>query len=85
MSTEILTHQIDKKALFEKLRRLTKHNEELSKYQDIIHLKTECEYLLKIAEKESFKLKQEAVLELITSQEKSKEAGRNLKEFTDRN
>nr|WP_314490372.1 DUF4041 domain-containing protein [uncultured Chryseobacterium sp.] len=84
LSNEISTHQINYKALFEKLQRVRKHNEELSKYQDIINVKVECEYLLKKAEKDSYKLREEAGLELMNSQKESKEVRRNLKELTDK-
>ena len=57
---------------------------ELSKYQNIIDVKIECEYLLKKAQKDYEKLRERGNLELSEAQENAKESRRNIKEFTEK-
>ena len=57
---------------------------ELSKYQNIIDVKIECEYLLKKAQKDYEKLRERGNLELSEAQENVKESRRNIKEFTEK-
>lgn len=57
---------------------------ELSKYQNIIDVKIECEYLLKKAQKDYEKLRERGNLELFEAQENAKESRRNIKELTEK-
>lgn len=57
---------------------------ELSKYQNIIDVKIECEYLLKKAQKDYEKLRERGNLELFEAQENARESRRNTKEFTEK-
>lgn len=57
---------------------------ELSKYQNIIDVKIECEYLLKKAKKDYEKLRERGNLELSEAQENAKESRRNIKELTEK-
>lgn len=57
---------------------------ELSKYQNIIDVKIECEYLLKKAQKDYEKLRERGNLELSEAQENAKESRRNIKELTEK-
>ncbi|SFT45138.1 Meiotically up-regulated gene 113 [Chryseobacterium formosense] len=54
---------------------------ELSKYQNIIDVKVECEYLLKKAHKDYEKLREKGNQELFDAQENAKESRRNIKEL----
>jgi len=56
---------------------------ELSKYQNIIDVKVECEYLLKKAHKYYEKLREKGNQELFDAQENAKESRRNIKELTE--
>lgn len=56
LRTELSNLQMDKKNIEQKNVRLKEHNDALSKYQDILNVQIECEYLLKKAEKDSIKL-----------------------------
>jgi len=57
---------------------------ELSKYQNIIDVKIECEYLLKKAQKDYEKLRERGNLELSEAQESAKESRRNIKELSEK-
>lgn len=57
---------------------------ELSKYQNIIDVKIECEYLLKKAQKDYEKLRERGNLELSEAQENARESRRNTKELTEK-
>ncbi|UFH32464.1 DUF4041 domain-containing protein [Chryseobacterium sp. C-71] len=57
---------------------------ELSKYQSIIDVKIECEYLLKKAQKDYEKLREQGSKELFEAQENAKESRRNIKELTEK-
>lgn len=57
---------------------------ELSKYQSIIDVKIECEYLLKKAQKDYEKLREQGNQELFEAQENAKESRRNIKELTEK-
>ncbi|WP_175623276.1 DUF4041 domain-containing protein [Chryseobacterium schmidteae] len=57
---------------------------ELSKYQNIIDVKIECEYLLKKAQKDYEKLREKGNQELFEAQENAKESRRNIKELTEK-
>lgn len=57
---------------------------ELSKYQNIIDVKIECEYLLKKAQKDYEKLREKGNQELFEAQENAKESRRNVKELTEK-
>jgi hypothetical protein len=61
---DISNLQMDKRSLENKILQLKSHNDALSKYQDILNVQVECEYLLKKAEKDSERLRQEAIQEL---------------------
>ena len=76
--------QINKKTVDEKNIQLKNHNDTLSKYQDIINIQVECEYLLKKAERDSLKLQEKAQLELDNAQLQAKESRRMTREFTEK-
>ncbi|MEG1665413.1 DUF4041 domain-containing protein [Chryseobacterium sp.] len=57
---------------------------ELSKYQNIIDVKIECEYLLKKAQKDYEKLREKGHQELSEAQENAKESRRTIKELTEK-
>ncbi|KQS93308.1 hypothetical protein ASG21_08125 [Chryseobacterium sp. Leaf394] len=57
---------------------------ELGKYQNIIDVKVECEYLLKKAQKDYEKLRERGNLELSEAQENARESRRNIKELTEK-
>lgn len=75
--TDLANIQITNKELNNKI-------SELSKYQNIIDVKIECEYLLKKAQKDYEKLRNQGNLELSEAQESAKESRRNVKEFTEK-
>ncbi|MGH1516525.1 DUF4041 domain-containing protein [Chryseobacterium sp. JK1] len=70
--------------LDKKNKEIRTHNDALRKYQDIIDIKAECEYLLQKAQRDSLKLKAKAELELSDAQEQAKELRRNVKELTEK-
>jgi len=74
---ELSNLQIELRALKNKL-------SELSKYQNIIDVKIECEYLLKKAQKDYEKLREKGNQELFAAQESAKESRRNIKELTEK-
>ncbi|KQT35974.1 hypothetical protein ASG22_00480 [Chryseobacterium sp. Leaf405] len=84
LRTDFSNLQIDKRAVDEKNIQLKNHNDILSKYQDIINVQVECEYLLKKAEKESLKLTERAQLELDNAQLQAKESRRMTREYTEK-
>ncbi|MFL9832640.1 DUF4041 domain-containing protein [Chryseobacterium terrae] len=57
---------------------------ELSKYQNIIDVKIECEYLLKKAQKDYEKLRERGNLELSEAEKNAKESRRDIKELTEK-
>lgn len=75
--TELSTLQINNRQLRDKIA-------ELSKYQNIIDVKIECEYLLNKAKKDYDKLREKGHQELFDAQENAKESRRNTKEFTEK-
>ncbi len=84
LRAELSNLQIDKRAADEKNVQLKNHNDALIKYQDIINVQVECEYLLKRAEKDSLKLKERAQLELENAQFQAKESRRAAKELAEK-
>ncbi len=84
LRAELSNLQIDKRTTDEKNIQLSNHNDALSKYQDIINVQVECEYLLKKAEKDSLKLKERAQLELENAQFQAKESRRLAKELAEK-
>ncbi|KAA0125995.1 DUF4041 domain-containing protein [Chryseobacterium sp. SN22] len=84
LRSELSNLQIGKRTTDEKNIQLRNHNDALSKYQDIINVQVECEYLLKRAEKESLKLKERAQLELENAQFQAKESRRVAKELAEK-
>ncbi|MFP3590502.1 DUF4041 domain-containing protein [Chryseobacterium sp. SIMBA_038] len=84
LRAELSNLQIDKKSVEEKNIQLKNNNDALSKYQDILNIQVECEYLLKKAEKDSIKLKEKAQLELDTAQQQSRESRRITREYTEK-
>ena len=84
LKTELSTLQMDKTNLNKKIAEIRAHNDALRKYQDIIDIKVECEYLLQKAQRDSLKLKAKAELELSDAQEQAKELRRNVKELTEK-
>lgn len=84
LRSELSNLQIGKRTTDEKNIQLRNHNDALSKYQDIINVQVECEYLLKRAEKESLKLKERAQLELENAQFQAKESRRIAKELAEK-
>jgi len=57
---------------------------ELSKYQNIIDVKIECEYLLKKAQKDYEKLRERGNLKLSEAEKNAKESRRSIKELTEK-
>lgn len=57
---------------------------ELSKYQNIIDVKIECEYLLKKAQRDYEKLRERGNLELSEAEKNAKESRRSIKELTEK-
>lgn len=84
LKAEIAMLKVDKGLLEEKNIRLKNNNDALSKYQDILNVQVECEYLLKKAEKDSLKLRQNAQQELDNAQQQSKETRRVTREYTEK-
>ncbi|MDQ0594505.1 hypothetical protein QFZ37_002874 [Chryseobacterium ginsenosidimutans] len=84
LRTELSNLQINKKAVEEKNIQLKNHNDALSKYQDIINVQVECEYLLKKAERDGLRLKEMAQSELDNAQFQSKESRRIAKEYIEK-
>lgn len=82
--TDISKLQTDKGILSKKNAELLQHNDALRKYQDIIDVKLECEYLLQKAQRDSLKVKARAELELSDAQDQAKEMRRNVKELTEK-
>lgn len=76
--------QIEKRSVDEKNNQLRNQNDALSKYQDIINVQVECEYLLKRAERDSLKLKERAQAELDNAQLQAKESKRMTKELVEK-
>lgn len=84
LRAELSNLQIDKRSTDEKNTQLKNHNDALIKYQDIINVQVECEYLLKRAEKDSLKMKERAQLELENAQFQAKESRRATKELAEK-
>ncbi|MCY0978453.1 DUF4041 domain-containing protein [Chryseobacterium wangxinyae] len=57
---------------------------ELSQYENIINVKVECEYLLKKAQKDYEKLREQGNQVLMEAQENAKESRKNIKELTEK-
>ncbi|WP_426480099.1 DUF4041 domain-containing protein [Chryseobacterium sp. R2ACT005] len=76
--------QLDKNTLNKKVAELMQHNDALRKYQDIIDIKVECDYLLKKAERDSLRLREKAGQELSNAQLEARELRRNVKENTEK-
>lgn len=84
LRVDILKLQTDKDLLSKKNAELLQHNDALRKYQDIIDVKVECEYLLQKAQRDSLKMKAKAELELSDAQDQAREMRRNVKEQTEK-
>lgn len=84
LKADVSKLQTDKGLLSRKIAELLQHNDALRKYQDIIDVKVECEYLLQKAQRDSLKLKAKAELEISDAQEQAKEMRRNVKELTEK-
>ncbi|WP_426478211.1 DUF4041 domain-containing protein [Chryseobacterium sp. CBSDS_008] len=84
LKIEISNIQLDKITLSKKVAELLQHNDALRKYQDIIDVKVECDYLLKKAERDSLKLREKAGQELLDAQSEARDIRRNVKENTEK-
>lgn len=84
LRTDLSNLQMDKRAVDQKNIQLKNQNDALSKYQDIINIQVECEYLLKKAERDSVKLKERAQQELDHAQLQAKESRRITREYTEK-
>lgn len=84
LKTDVSKLQTDKGLLSKKNTELLQHNDALRKYQDIIDVKVECEYLLEKAQRDSSKVKAKAELELSDAQDQAREMRRNVKELTEK-
>lgn len=84
LKADISKLQTDKGLLSKKNVELLQHNDALRKYQDIIDVKLECEYLLQKAQRDSLKVKARAELELSDAQDQAREMRRNVKELTEK-
>ena len=60
LKVEISKLHLDKVTLSKKIAELLQHNDALRKYQDIIDVKVECDYLLKKLERDSLRLKEKS-------------------------
>ncbi|MDR3024960.1 DUF4041 domain-containing protein [Chryseobacterium sp.] len=84
LKMEISKLQLDKMTLNKKITELMRNNDALRKYQDIIDIKVECDYLLKKAERDSLRLREKAGQELSNAQLEARELRRNVKENTEK-
>ncbi|MDW9381456.1 GIY-YIG nuclease family protein [Chryseobacterium sp. JV558] len=84
LKMEISKLQLDKMTLNQKIAELMRYNDALRKYQDIIDIKVECDYLLKKAERDSLRLREKAGQELSNAQLEARELRRNVKENTEK-
>ncbi|WP_431609276.1 DUF4041 domain-containing protein [Chryseobacterium sp. 'Rf worker isolate 10'] len=84
LKVEVSKLQLDKITLSKKIAEVLQHNDSLRKYQDIIDIKVECDYLLKKAERDSLRLKERAGQELSEAQSQAREIRRNVKEITEK-
>ncbi|UZT98102.1 DUF4041 domain-containing protein [Chryseobacterium fluminis] len=84
LRSEVSNLQMDKRSLDSQMAALKDKNTELQKYQDIIDVKVECEYLLQKAQRQSLKLTEKAELELAGAKEQSKESRRMSREYTEK-
>ncbi|RKE80926.1 MULTISPECIES: GIY-YIG nuclease family protein [unclassified Chryseobacterium] len=84
LKVEISKLHLDKVTLSKKIAELLQHNDALRKYQDIIDVKVECDYLLKKAERDSLRLKEKAGQEFSEAQSQAREIRRNVKEITEK-
>ncbi|MDM1555138.1 MULTISPECIES: DUF4041 domain-containing protein [Chryseobacterium] len=84
LKAEVSQLQMDKIVLNKKIAELLQHNNALRKYQDIIDVKTECEYLLQKAQRDSLKVKARAELELSDAKDEAREMRKNVKELTEK-
>ncbi|KAA2222626.1 GIY-YIG nuclease family protein [Chryseobacterium sediminis] len=84
LKAEVSKLQLDKITLSKKIAEVLRHNDALRKYQDIIDIKVECDYLLKKAERDSLRLRERAGQELSEAQNQAKEIRRNVKEITEK-
>lgn len=84
LRSEVSNLQMDKRSLDNQMVSLRSKNDELKKYQDIIDVKVECEYLLQKAQRQSLKLTENAELELAAAKEQSKESRRITREYTEK-
>ncbi|PTT23437.1 DUF4041 domain-containing protein [Chryseobacterium sp. HMWF028] len=84
LKAEVSKLQLDKITLSKKIAEVLQHNDGLRKYQDIIDIKVECDYLLKKAERDSLRLRERAGQELSEAQSQAREIRRNVKEITEK-
>ncbi|AZA76175.1 DUF4041 domain-containing protein [Chryseobacterium sp. G0186] len=84
LKTDLSNLQADRITLSKKITELLQHNDALRKYQDIIDVKVECEYLLKKAEKDSLKVRAKAELELSDAQDQARDIRKNVRELTEK-
>lgn len=84
LKIEVSKLQLDNNTLNRKIVELSQHNDALRKYQDIIDVKVECDYLLKKAERDSLRLRDKAGQELSSAQLEARELRRNAKESTEK-
>ncbi|MCS4304174.1 DUF4041 domain-containing protein [Chryseobacterium sp. BIGb0232] len=84
LKTDISKIQTDKVTLNKKVAELLQHNDALRKYQDIIDVKVECEYLLQKAQRDILKIKAQAELELSDAKDEAREMRKNVKELTEK-
>ncbi|WP_312287515.1 GIY-YIG nuclease family protein [Chryseobacterium gleum] len=84
LKIEVSKLQLDHNTLNRKIVELSQHNDALRKYQDIIDVKVECDYLLKKAERDSLRLRDKAGQELSSAQLEARELRRNAKESTEK-
>jgi len=84
LRSEVSNLQMDKRSLDSQMAALKDKNTELQKYQNIIDVKVECEYLLQKAQRQSLKLTEKAELELAGAKEQSKESRRISREYTEK-
>jgi len=84
LKTEVTNLKIERRDLDIKILKVQTNNDALKKYQDIIDVKVECEYLLQKAEKDSRKLIERTQQDLIDAQNEAKESRRATKEYNEK-
>lgn len=84
LKTEVTNLKIERRNLDFKISKVQANNDALKKYQDIIDVKVECDYLLQKAEKDSQKLIERTQADLIDAQNEAKESRKSTREYNEK-